>query len=556
MSLHAPAISDKEAQAPAARTLAEAAPGALRIGYADDPFEHEADRAADEVMSGGATGRDWSFSKIGVAAGLQRKCSCGGSAGAEGECEECKKKEGSLQRKAAGAATPAQAPEIVHEVLSSPGQPLDHDTRTAMEHRFGHDFGRVRIHTDAKAVESARAVDALAYTVGPHIAFAAGRYSPHTRDGSRLIAHELAHNIQQGEASVREPRMTPDDTAEQEAQQAANTVRAAKQVVSRPGQTGRLARQGSGMAREVPGPKVEEPEDEFKDIGHSKEYGKLSSWGWGAPETNNVYQKCDVAPLEREAFKRFFKSLPPEARIAHKKPHEAEEVLGVTSYNPEDAVPPKISTVAVQDEGKTVYKLKPTHAEMPHIRSAYTQAGEYVEGFVHDTTEECRHNDISKKLFWIMTPDTPAATPDTPAVPGGASKTREAEQEHCNDIRAAFDLTLGLYASAINNLAASERTYSKPEQAIKEGTRAAGVEPDQMIYKFAEVAAKTRLRDASDWHTCLPIGDPIHKDRPKKIGCKHFYTIDGTSWPQVGTHDSSEVMGMTKAAKPRKPTPP
>jgi len=88
-------------------------------------------------------------------------------------------------------------PSIVYEVLRSPGQPLDADTRTFMEPRFGYDFSRVRVHTDAKAAESARAVNALAYTVGTDVVFAAGRYTPATRTGQKLLGHELVHVLQQ-----------------------------------------------------------------------------------------------------------------------------------------------------------------------------------------------------------------------------------------------------------------------------------------------------------------------------------------------------------------------
>jgi hypothetical protein len=66
-----------------------------------------------------------------------------------------------------------------------------------MEPRFGHDFSQVRVHTEAKAAESARAVNALAYTVGRALVFGAGQYAPGTTEGWRLLAHELAHTVQQ-----------------------------------------------------------------------------------------------------------------------------------------------------------------------------------------------------------------------------------------------------------------------------------------------------------------------------------------------------------------------
>ncbi len=102
-----------------------------------------------------------------------------------------------MQRQAVTQAEPATAPPIVHKVLHSSGQPLNADTRTFMEPRFGHDFSQVRVHTDAKAAESARAVNALAYTVGRDIVFGAGHYTPETTTGKGLLAHELTHVIQQ-----------------------------------------------------------------------------------------------------------------------------------------------------------------------------------------------------------------------------------------------------------------------------------------------------------------------------------------------------------------------
>jgi len=86
---------------------------------------------------------------------------------------------------------------IVKETLRSPGQPLDLPTRTFMESGLGHDFTQVRVHTDEKASLSARAINALAYTVGSHIAVRNDKYAPHTPVGRSLLAHELAHVVQQ-----------------------------------------------------------------------------------------------------------------------------------------------------------------------------------------------------------------------------------------------------------------------------------------------------------------------------------------------------------------------
>lgn len=126
---------------------------------------------------------------------LQRKCACGQHTGAGGECEECKKKR--LQRKSGNGADPDFAPPIVHNVLQSPGHPLELATRSIMESRFDQDFSGVRVHSDAQSAESARAVNALAYTVGHHVVFGPSQYAPNTPAGQQLIAHELTHTLQQ-----------------------------------------------------------------------------------------------------------------------------------------------------------------------------------------------------------------------------------------------------------------------------------------------------------------------------------------------------------------------
>ena len=128
---------------------------------------------------------------------LQRKCACGGTPGVDGECEECRAKRLGLQRSAANPSTPGTVPPIVHDVLRSPGQPLDTGTRAFMEPRFGHDFSNVRVHSDVRAAESARSVSALAYTVGKDVVFGTGQYAPNTTMGRKLLAHELTHTIQQ-----------------------------------------------------------------------------------------------------------------------------------------------------------------------------------------------------------------------------------------------------------------------------------------------------------------------------------------------------------------------
>jgi hypothetical protein len=148
---------------------------------------------------------------------LQRKCACGNHS--DGECSECKKEKDSMQRKAVrgGAFT---VPAATHEVVSSPGHPLDSQTRNRMERHFQRDFSHVRVHHDAQAAASAEAVHASAYTVGSHVVFGSGRYAPASRPGQELIAHELAHTVQQQIGHSGDH-----GTAEREADRAAHSIR-------------------------------------------------------------------------------------------------------------------------------------------------------------------------------------------------------------------------------------------------------------------------------------------------------------------------------------------
>jgi uncharacterized protein DUF4157 len=153
----------------------------LRAGAIDDSFEREADRVADRMMRMPAP-------EVSVVAGspqISRKsAACG---------EEVELQTKPAEPRAAGG----EAPGILHEVLRSPGQPLDPASRAYFEPRFGHDFGHVRVHTDPTAAVAARTVAAHAFTVGRHIVFGESQYAPYGATGRHLLAHELTHIVQQ-----------------------------------------------------------------------------------------------------------------------------------------------------------------------------------------------------------------------------------------------------------------------------------------------------------------------------------------------------------------------
>jgi GH24 family phage-related lysozyme (muramidase) len=169
----------------------------LELGMPGDAYEQEADRIAEQVMRmpepKGRSKAPADISGDAITPAVQTKSTHAGDSG--------------------GIA----APPIVHDVLRSPGQPLDATARAFMEPRFGQDFSRVRVHTDARAADSAAAIGARAYTVGHDVAFGRGRYDPAHTEGSHLLAHELTHVVQQRSGNSAVMRLTekkPDDHAD------------------------------------------------------------------------------------------------------------------------------------------------------------------------------------------------------------------------------------------------------------------------------------------------------------------------------------------------------
>lgn len=169
------------------RPRSEGARSRLRISVPGDAAELAADRLADRAMTMPPGSVETQPVQRGTLPGIQRRASAGGDA--------------------AGATAAA-----VDRVVNSPGLALDQTTRDFFEPRFGHDFGHVRIHADSEAAHSARAVAAHAYAVGGHVVFGEGRYAPHSPGGRRLLAHELAHVVQQDGAggSASDPTILRD----------------------------------------------------------------------------------------------------------------------------------------------------------------------------------------------------------------------------------------------------------------------------------------------------------------------------------------------------------
>lgn len=162
-----------------------------------------------------------------------------------------------IQRRADGPASGVvDAHPFVHAAMVSQGRPLDSEACRFFEPRFGHDFGQVRVHTNARAAASARALNARAYTVGQDIVFASGRYAPDTFAGRHLLAHELAHVVQQGRSSssLLVQRTSTDQPTQTDApnQVAVSERSAATQQVTISGETFALVSVGQALTSESP----------------------------------------------------------------------------------------------------------------------------------------------------------------------------------------------------------------------------------------------------------------------------------------------------------------
>lgn len=180
---------------------------------------------------------------------LQRRCKPGAL------CPHCAEENELLPARRQGADAGEAARQVAPEVkeqLSRPGQPLDRDTRSFFEARFGHDFGKVRVHADAQAARSAESVGARAWTVGRDVVFGANEYRPSSPEGRRLLAHELTHVVQQGDGPASPPKRVsrPSDPCEREADRIAAEVMQAPAAGAGIGRTAGVAAETGTAARQ------------------------------------------------------------------------------------------------------------------------------------------------------------------------------------------------------------------------------------------------------------------------------------------------------------------
>ncbi|MGH8563234.1 MAG: eCIS core domain-containing protein [Gammaproteobacteria bacterium] len=213
----------------------------LKIGEQNDKFEQEADRVAEQVMRM----PDSEMAQIsGTGEAVKRKCAA--CASGKSLCPKCAPEEEQLHRKPLLPRTKTsagQAPQLTSQLsaqisaLRGSGRPLPPSARAFFEPRFGADFTGVRVHTDGRAAQLARAVNARAFTLGRDVVFGAGQYEPMTASGKTLLAHELVHVAQQADGIQgvigRQANHTFEDCNNKQKKQIEAAAKGARKAVNR-----------------------------------------------------------------------------------------------------------------------------------------------------------------------------------------------------------------------------------------------------------------------------------------------------------------------------------
>lgn len=409
---------------------------------------------------------------------------------------------GILQRKSINAGVETQddfaVPPIVHEVVRSTGRPLDPATRSFMEPRFGHDFSRISIHSDKRAAESAQTVNALAYTVGRHVVFGEGQYQLASAEGRHLLAHELAHTIQQENQRSSIPQLLAIGTVNDPSEAQADAL--ADQVVS----SSPIMATASTLTR----------------------------------------NQSSAPILQRQPCKKSDDKIVTSALI-ERLPDNKCEPQGDILANVRTANDPTALGVTVVKRGGLNIKYQEIKASKckATVSSYYTMDfDQFVftkEGTYDDGTEArpkggcCEGRTIARKLK---------------IVPKMAEVLKAGEIEHCEDHRLAFAMSEGKFNQAIKDLEGDYCPDTKPGDAPECKKEFALRFKNRTGYDFPEAAnqfsdclhQKSKLRDdpPNRWHSpTTPSNSFCAKD------CSSItYILDPASMPNIGKHASATII--------------
>lgn len=307
-----------------------------------------------------------------IGGALQRKCD---------ECED--EDEERLQRAAVGGERDAGGiPSIVHEVLRAGGAPLDSPTRAHFEPRIGIPLHHVRLHTDTQAGDSARAVGAMAYTMGHHVVIQRQHWMPGTIAGNKLLGHELVHVRQQSLPGFRQSRpiSDPHEPAEEQADRIADAMAgpgpARRMAASAPAEGAALQRKREGESHGYRDPRLQtitaidaqgmtdaELEQAIEDARKALELLTTST-----PESDALYANLEVLQVERDL--RAQPKTPPQPAL----PSSTSNVSTLHSSSAENLISSMEGGTSIQamgivqvDEGADLYTA-PSTAGTPTAR--------------------------------------------------------------------------------------------------------------------------------------------------------------------------------------------
>ena len=452
----------------------------LVVGAADDPLEYEADRIADQVMRFPAP----MLTITRRSPQLSRRCACS---------PREQKEPQTLQTERTGSlcsGNERDVPGIVHEVLRSPGQPLDALVRNDMERRFGHDFSMVRVHTDMAANASAEAANAHAYTVGHDIVFGAGKFAPTTAEGAKLIAHELAHVVQQGRASAV-TRENATITPSWESRRLTGRPLICRPPARR--NSHRIFRSSLSLQRQL---------------------------------CNRADDKIVTDPLATKLPGITCAPIPKtlkEVRDAAAKP----TAMGLTETK---TTTDQFTFPFKELKGSRCNAHVDRFAEPKITQSIFTKEGTYEDGTEKTPPgRACAEGQIIAKRMRITAE--------------AAKKLSQGETEHCEDYKLAFGLSWGKYNQATKDLEGDYCAAGLTGDTICDKEFAKRFK-DRTGIEFAkrqEVAdcllSKTDLRDSSGWHSAVATDLFYTKD------CSAVtYIYTPASLPEVGKHPSADIV--------------
>lgn len=422
--------------------------------------------------------------------------------------------EADVQRKSRdGGVSQTGDPAAVRARLGS-GRSLEHSVRSRMETAFGHDFSRVHVHTDAEAAGLSRSLNARAFTVGSDVAFGSGEYQPGTLLGDALIAHELAHTIQQEGAGVLagqlQRRETSDNSLEGEADESAIRVivplwcgaKGALTEISR----NALPRLRSGL-------RLARCKEET-----TGQQGKVKEAKEGAPAA-----KAKEAGVTRAADM----TCEPEAKTLEEMrniPGSSANTLGYTK-----PAPVGLDLTMASENGKC--KLNMTkEPRLAFSFFAYVKAGDYKVGRTKIPFDPCKEKDAD--YYWRLTPQM-------------SDKVRKGEIEHCEDGKRAFQLSFERYAQAVREVASVEfpgkNVPACQTETLKRLKEKIGIEVPQWKPVADCLFDKTLERDKA-WHKVDP--DPTKGSFELTTDCRKItFIFDHVKQlNEVGKHPPKDVV--------------